>query len=76
MPTGKVIHHQRLIGRIFRAASAANFAIDEIEFTNDGTIIVKPRPPGVAPAKPGPDDAANKNPWDEVLDAQDEKRSA
>jgi hypothetical protein len=43
MPKGKVIHHQRVIGRIFRAAEAAKFPVEQIEFCADGTIIVKPR---------------------------------
>jgi hypothetical protein len=45
MPKGKVLHHQRVIGRIFRAAEAAHFPVEQIEFCADGTIIVKPTRP-------------------------------
>jgi hypothetical protein len=42
MPKGKVLHHQRVIGRVFRAAKAAKFPVETIEFTADGNIILKP----------------------------------
>ena len=42
MPKGKVLHHQRVIGRVFRAATAAKYPVEEIEFTADGNIIVRP----------------------------------
>ena len=60
MPKGKVLHHQRVIGRVFRAATAAKYPVETIEFTVDGSIIVRPR---------NQDDAApvreTKNDWDE-----------
>lgn len=58
MPKGKVIHHQRVIGRIFRAAEAAHFPVEQIEFYGDGTIIVKPRAAtsSADPAKTEPND--------------------
>jgi hypothetical protein len=52
MPKGRVIHHQRLIGRIFRAAKAADYSIEEVEFMEDGRIIVRPKAPGGAHDKP------------------------
>ena len=58
MPKGKVIHHQRVIGRIFRAAEAAEYPVGQIEFCPDGTIIVRPRAvtSSVDPAKTEPND--------------------
>jgi hypothetical protein len=64
MPKGKVLHHQRVIGRIFRAAEAAHFPVDQIEFCADGTIIVKP-------TKPDKDRR-----WDKAIHASHEKRTA
>lgn len=64
MPKGKVLHHQRVIGRIFRAAKAAHFPVERIEFCADGTIIVKP-------TKPGKDRR-----WDKAVHAAHEKRTA
>jgi hypothetical protein len=61
MPKGKVVHHQRVIGRILRAASAAHFPVEQIEFTADGTIIVRPKASGqAAPSEIDP----NANEWD------------
>jgi hypothetical protein len=61
MPKGKVLHHQRVIGRIFRAAVAAHFPVEQIEFCADGTIIVKPRAATSSgdPAKTEPNDFDN-----------------
>jgi len=75
MPKGKVIHHQRVIGRIFRAAEAANFPVETIEFTNDGTIIVRPSKAG----KPGDAAPVTENleqGWDKAIHAAHEKRTA
>ena len=40
MPKGKVLHQQRVIRRIFSAAEAAKYPVEQIEFTADGKIIV------------------------------------
>ena len=65
MPKGKVLHHQRVIGRVFRAATAAKYPVETIEFTADGNIIVRPVKPhdrdDAAPA------SKTKNEWDEVI---------
>jgi hypothetical protein len=53
----EVLHKQRLVARIFRAAEAAEYPVEQIEFTADGTIIVKPR--ALAKTKPEPND------WDD-----------
>jgi hypothetical protein len=52
MSKKKVIHHQRVIGRIFRAAKIADYPIEQVEFMEDGRIIVRPRAPSGASAKP------------------------
>ena len=72
MPKGKVIHHQRVIGRIFRAAEAAHFPVEQIEFCADGTIIVKPRNREDAPVVTGDDEQK----WDKAIHAAHEKRTA
>jgi hypothetical protein len=43
MPKGKVLHHQRVMGRVFRAAKAAEYPVETIEFCVDGSIVVRPR---------------------------------
>jgi hypothetical protein len=62
MPKGKVLHHQRVIGRILRAAEQAHFPVEQIEFCANGTIIVKPgkssKPDEVSTA------VETKNEWD------------
>jgi hypothetical protein len=65
MPKGKVLHHQRVIGRIFRAATAAKYPVEEIEFTADGTIIVRPGKPADVP--PVVEDDEKK--WDKAIHA-------
>ena len=73
MPKGKVIHHQRVIGRIFRAAEAAHFPVEQIAFCADGTIIVKPRNRGEAP----PLTENGEQGWDKAIqNAAHEKRTA
>ena len=62
MPKGKVLHHQRLIGRIFRAAERAHFPVEQIEFCADGTIIVKPGKP--ISKSEGAAVSETKNDWD------------
>jgi len=59
MPKGKVLHHQRVIGRIFRAAEAAKFPVDAVEFAPDGTITVRTRVAMPSVAKPEPNDFDN-----------------
>jgi len=61
MPKGRVLHHQRVIGRVFRAAKATEYPVETIEFTADGNIIVRPIKPH------NRDDAAPVNEWDEVI---------
>ena len=60
MPKSKVLHRQRVIGRVFRAATAAKYPVETIEFTADGNIIVRPVKPHYR------DEAADrtKNEWD------------
>ena len=72
MPKGKVLHHQRVIGRIFRAATAAKYPVEEIEFTADGTIIVRPGKSADVP--PVVEDDEKK--WDRAIHAAPEKRTA
>jgi hypothetical protein len=69
MPKGKVLHHQRVIGRVFRAAMAAKYPVEEIQFTTDGTIIVRPGKVEV----PAEDDEKK---WDKAIHAAHEKRTA
>jgi hypothetical protein len=66
MPKSKVLHRQRVIGRVFRAATAAKYPVETIEFTADGSIIVRPR--GVTPSvtKPEPNDFDDGNDQAEV----------
>jgi hypothetical protein len=45
MPKGRVLHHQRVISRVFRAAKATEYPVKTIEFTADGNIIVRPGKP-------------------------------
>jgi hypothetical protein len=52
---------QTTIRRIFSEAAAANFAIDAIEFSADGSITVRPRAPSGPPAKPDRDDFDDGN---------------
>jgi hypothetical protein len=74
MPKGKVLHHQRVIGRIFRAAEAAHFPVEHIEFCADGTIIVKPtRPDKLGDA---PETKNDERRWDKAIHAAHEKRTA
>jgi hypothetical protein len=61
MPKGKVLHHQRVMGRVFRAAKAAEYAVETIEFTVDGNIIVRPRVAMPSIAKPEPNDFDDGN---------------
>ena len=58
MPKGKVLHQQRVMGRVFRAAKAAEFPVDAIKFCVDGSVIVRPRTstPNGDLAKPEPND--------------------
>jgi hypothetical protein len=72
MPKGKVLDHQRVIGRIFRAAEKAHFPVEQIEFCADGTIIVKPGKPADVP--PVVEDDEKK--WDKAIHAAHEKRTA
>ena len=77
MPKGKVLHHQRVIGRVFRAATAAKYPVETIEFTVDGSIIVRPRNQDDVTGQPAASDISEVNPWDEVLgNAADQKRPA
>jgi hypothetical protein len=46
---------QTTIRRIFSEAAAANFAIDAIEFTADGSIVVRPKPSSVVSVQPDAD---------------------
>ena len=68
MPKGKVLHHQRVIGRIFRAAEAAKFPVDAVEFAPDGTITVRTRVAmsSVANPEPEPNDFDDGNDQAEV----------
>jgi len=59
MPKGKVLHHQRVIGRVFRAATAAKYPVETIEFTADGSIVVRPRVAMPSVAKPEPEPEPN-----------------
>jgi len=63
MPKGKVLHQQRVIRRIFSAAEAAKYPVEQIEFTADGKIIVRPRAstPSGDLAKPEPNDFDDGN---------------
>jgi len=61
MPKGKVLHHKRVIGRIFRAAEAAKFPVDAVEFAPDGTITVRTRVAMSSIAKPEPNDFDDGN---------------
>jgi hypothetical protein len=61
MPRGKVLHHQRVIGRVFRAATAAKYPVETIEFTADGSIIVRPRVATSDVTKPEPNDFDDGN---------------
>jgi hypothetical protein len=61
MPKGKVLHHQRVIGRILRAAEQAHFPVEQIEFCANGTIIVKPRTSTLAKTKTEPNDFDDGN---------------
>jgi hypothetical protein len=77
MPKGKVLHHQRVIGRVFRAAKATEYPVETIEFTADGNIIVRPRNQDDVTGQPAASDISEVNPWDEVLgNAADQKRPA
>ena len=37
----KVIHRRHVISRILKAATDANYPVEQIEFTKDGTVILK-----------------------------------
>jgi len=60
MPKGKVLHHQRVMGRVFRAAKAAEYPVETIEFCVDGRIVVRPRVASSV-VKPEPNDFDDGN---------------
>jgi hypothetical protein len=56
------------VTRVARAVLAAGLDVARIEVNKDGKIIVVPGKPDGG--------AAGQNPWDEVLDAENEKRAS
>jgi hypothetical protein len=61
MPKGKVLLHQRVMGRVFRAAKAADYPVETIEFCVDGSIVVRPRVAMPSVVKPEPNDFDDGN---------------
>ena len=57
MSKNQVINPERRVRRILRAAVAAKFPIEQIEFAPDGTIVVKPK-------ASTPNDESAENEWD------------
>jgi hypothetical protein len=60
---------ERDVTRAAKAVLAAGLEIARVEIAKDGAIVV-------VPGKPGDASGDGFNPWDEVIDAAEQKRSS